>query len=237
MTHLRKSATTFFLLAAAVFAVVCVRAVALDSQQPQKGISVDLARTVNAKPMPAADDANAWIISISADGRIWFGTIPLTAEALADKMIQTPRNRDQNLYIKADARAPYFDVLNSLKAAQVAGLDAPIFLTAQHTSPQAHGLTPPMGLQVWIENGALAGPTKPIDVDIAASHGSPEVKVNSRSVSWTDLQDAIKRLSQNQIESTVRLNADGEVPFNEVVRAIDAARSAGAKVVLVMPKL
>ncbi len=173
---------------------------------------------------------------MSADGRLWFGATPVTPDTLANKMIQTPRNRDQNLYIKADARATYSELAKVLKAAHVVEFESAILLTGQHTSPPANGMTPPMGLQVWIENGALTGP-KPIDVEITNNQGSPAAKVNSREVAFTDLRAAFKQLAQNKLDSVVRLNAEGDVPFNDVAKAVDAARSNDAKVVLVIPKV
>jgi len=228
--------TNVLRLAGCLLLLILLPAFILNAQQLQKGVSVSLVSTSSAKPAPDADQSNAWIVSVSADGRLWFGTTPVTAETLASKMTQTPRNREQNLYIKADARATYSDLANVLKAAHVVWFESAILLTGQHTSAQANGLTPPMGLQVWIENGALTGP-KPIDVEIANNQGSAAVKVNTREVALADLQTTIKQLSQNKLDSVVRLNADADVPFNEVAKAVDAARSADAKVVLIIPKV
>lgn len=218
------------------FSVVLLSTLELSSQQMQKGISVELASTTNAKPAPDADQGNAWIVTVSADGHLWFGITPVTPEGLVDKMVQTPRNREQRLYIKADARAPYSNLIQALKAAHVVEFESPILLTGQRTAQQSGGLTPPMGLEVWIENGALTGP-RPVELDITSNQGSPAVKVNTQETSFENLQNAIKQLSRNQTESVVRLKADGDVPFGQVARAIDAARSAGAKVVLAMPSV
>ncbi len=218
-----------------IFSVVVLSTLELSSQQLQKGVSVQLALTTNARPAPDADQGNAWIVSISADGRLWFGIAPVTPDALANKMIQTPRNRDQNLYIKADARASYSDLVQVLRAAHVVGFESPVLLTSQPTSAQPNGLMLPMGFEVWIENGALTGP-KPVDVEIAMNQGSSAIRVNAQQVSWENLADAIKQRS-NQPDTIVRLRADGEVPFAQVARAIDAARAAGAKVVLAIPKV
>jgi len=216
--------------------LILLSALNLNAQQLQKGVSVNLVPTNSAKPAPDADQSNAWIVSISSDGRLWFGVTPVTPETLANKMVQTPRNRDQNLYIKADVHATYSELASVLKAAHVVEFESAILLTGQHTSPPANGMTPPMGLQVWIENGALTG-TKPIDVAIANNQGSPVAKVNSSEVAFADLRGAIKNLSQNKLDSVVRLSAEEDVPFNEVAKAVDAARSNDAKVVLVIPKV
>ena len=235
-SHQNTTRTNLLPVAVCLFLLVLCTAFNLSAQQLQKGVSVDLVPTSSAKPAPDADQSNAWIVSVSADGRLWFGATPVTADTLANKMVQTRRNRDQNLYIKADARATYTDLAKVLKAAHVVWFESAILLTGQHTSAQANGLKPPMGLQVWIENGALTGP-KPIDVEIANNRGLPEVKVNSQDVAFADLHSAIKKLSQNKIDSVVRLNAEEDVSFNDVAKAVDAARSNDAKVVLVIPKV
>lgn len=222
--------------------VICFSAVALlslpelNSQQMQKGVSVQLAETTHAKPAPDADQPDAWIVSVSADGGLWFGITRVTPDGLAEKMIQTPRNREQNLYVKADARAPYSAVIQALKAAHVVSFESAILLTGQQTSAQPGRLTPPMGLEVWIENGALSGP-KPVELEITSNQGSPVIKVNNQPVAWENLQSALKQVSRNQMESVVRLRAGGDVPCGKVARAIDAARSLGAKVILAIPSV
>jgi biopolymer transport protein ExbD len=231
MNHNRS----FFATVACLFALVLTSALHLNSQQLQKGIHVDLATSTNAKPAPAADNANAWVISISADGRLWFGTTPVTPDALTNKLIQTPRNRDQNLYIKADARSSYFSLVQVLKAAHVVGFASPVLLSSQPEAPQPNGVTTPMGLKIWIENGTLNGP-KPLEVEIEMGEESSVIRVNNEQVSWENLAGTIKDFS-NQPDTTVRLTADGEVPFGQVARAIDASTLAGAKVVLVIPSL
>ena len=217
-----------------LFTLVLLATLELDSQQLQKGVSVELAPTTSAKPIPDADQPNAWIVAVSAEGRLWFGADAVTRDSLADRMTSTPRNREQTLYIKADARAPYAAVLQVLKAAQAVELESLILLTGQRADAQPNGLTPPMGLQVWIESGALAGP-KPVEVDITSKERSPMVNVNNREVPSADLPSTLKQLSRGQMESVVRLNADSDVPFGQIARAVDAARAAGAKVVLAIP--
>jgi biopolymer transport protein ExbD len=231
MNHSRS----FFATMACVFALVLTSALHLNSQQLQKGIHVDLFTSANAKPAPAADTANAWIVSIGADGRLWFGTTPVTADGLTNKMIETPRNRDQNLYIKADARSPYFSLVQVLKAAHIVGFESPVLLTSQPISAQANGVTPPMGLDIWIENGAHTG-ARPVEIEIARAQESSVIRVNNEQVSWENLAGTIKDLS-NQPDTIVRLRADGEARFGQVARAIDASTPTGAKVVLTIPSL
>lgn len=91
----------------ALFALVLTAAPVSLGQTMQKGVSVDMAPTSNAQPMPAADQDKAWVVSVSSDGRLFFRADPVTRAALVDEMIRTPRIRNENIYIKADARAPF----------------------------------------------------------------------------------------------------------------------------------
>ena len=156
--------------------------------------------------MPAADDQNAWVVSISADGRLWFGADLVTRDGLVNKMISTPRNRNQNLYIKADARASYSDVEFVLKASHTVEFDAPILLTAQKESPQPGAIIPPKGLDVSLESGATVGP-KPAEIDVVSTQNTTVVKVNNQQVPWESLQPTLEQLFGNRTENVVRLKS------------------------------
>ena len=71
---------------------------------------MQMATTSNATPMPEADNKGAWIVAVSGSGQLYFGTQAVTPEALFEEMKSHPRNREQKLYIKADARAPFAKV-------------------------------------------------------------------------------------------------------------------------------
>lgn len=233
-TNLATYSKRITLKAASAVSLVLFAVLGLSSQQLQKGVSVQLATTKNAKPMPAADDQNAWVISVSSDGSLWFGADLVTRDGLVNKMISTPRNRNQNLYIKADARAPYSTVEYVLKASHTVGFDAPILLTAQKESLQTGGIVPPKGFDVSLESGAMVGP-KPAEIDVISTENATIVKVNSQQVPWENLQPTLEQLFGNRTENVVRLKADDGLPFAQIVRAIDACRSRSSKVILVTP--
>src|SRR5579862_4456951 len=116
---------------------VCLLALALPLAQAQtppmtRGISVQMAKTANATPMPEADNEDAWVVAITADNRLFFGTKPVTPQTLTEEMTATPRHRDQNLYIKADARTMFGNVVNALKSAKIDGFQSPALLTNQN---------------------------------------------------------------------------------------------------------
>ena len=221
----------------ALLASVFLAPVVLNSQQLQKGISVEMAPSHNAQPVPAADNLNAWIVTVTADGQLWFGTNPVTRDDLVAEMIRTPRNRDQNLYIKADARAPYAGVASVVKAAHTVEFNSPVLLTAQPESHEPGTMVPPQGLEVWIGSGAASG-RKPVLVEVlSAKSDSPTLRVNGQAISSDNLQTTMEQLFQGRDEKTILLRADGAVSFAQVAHVIDACRSAGAKVVLPTPEI
>src|SRR5246127_960340 len=59
----------------------------------QKGVSVDMAKVNNPVPMPDADKEDALLVSVMRDGKIYFGTDAVTADALTQKVKDRLANR------------------------------------------------------------------------------------------------------------------------------------------------
>src|SRR5215467_7306004 len=66
-----------------LLAAIVAIALATGGQTPalQKGVSVQMAVTNNAQAEPAADELDAWVIAVTADGRLFFGADQETAES------------------------------------------------------------------------------------------------------------------------------------------------------------
>jgi biopolymer transport protein ExbD len=105
---------------------------AADAAQPMhKGISVELPVASNAHPMPDADQEDALIVSITEDGGVYLGVDPINPAALAERVEAGLTNQpEKKVYIKADARAPYGDVVKVLDAVRTADVGAANLLTA-----------------------------------------------------------------------------------------------------------
>ncbi len=220
-------------LLASTLATAAVLMAVAQSPALQRGISVQMAVTNNAAPMPEADNEDAWIVTVTADGSLYFGTDPVTRDGLASEMIRTPRKRERKLYIKADDRASYADVEYVFKAARTAGFDAPVFLTAQPEFGAPGTIVPPKGLEVFAAPSKLES----VVVQISAGQPSPTLKVNNADASWAALQNTLRRLLTNRSETVVVVKATGSVSFGQVAYVIDVARSTGGKVVLAGPSL
>jgi biopolymer transport protein TolR len=80
------------------------------------GVAVDLPRTAHHARKP--DDGKDIIVSITADKRFYVGTARLTqVEALVHKVVAEKRRApEKNVFVKADAKAPYGAVRAVLQA-------------------------------------------------------------------------------------------------------------------------
>ncbi len=209
-------------------------ATAHEAQAMQKGISVELPVTSNAVPMPDADQEDSLILSVTDDGGVYFGINPISLAALAEKVKDSLSNRtEKKLYIKADARTPYANVVKVLDAVRTAGVDSPNLLTAQQDSSEPGTLVRPKGLEVLVGRSLPSGSGAAVVQVLNSGQRRPTLTINNDLIPWTSLQTTLQQLFQNRSEKVVVVKADGILPFAEVVHAIDMCRSTGANVVLV----
>jgi len=113
----------------------------------QKGISVDMAKVNNPEPMQDADKEDALLVSITRDGKVYFGTDQVAdIDALTTKVKDRLANKqDKRVYVKADMRARFGGVVKVVDAVRAAGVDDLGLLTDQRkTSPNT---PPPPGAQ------------------------------------------------------------------------------------------
>ena len=117
------------------------------AQMMQKGISVELAPTSSAVPVPNADKQDALIITVTHTGRFYFGIDPVAPNMLAQKLEAFP-SRNTTLYIKADAKAPYASVVKVFDAAHTAGIAGVTLLTMQPNATQTGTIVFPQGIEM-----------------------------------------------------------------------------------------
>jgi len=230
----RASSNVFALTVIALGATLLFTPRAGRTQQLQQGVSVQMAVTNTAPAMPEADKQDAWIVAVTADGNVYFGIDPVAPTDLADKMKRIPRRRDQSLYIKADARAPFAAIRKVLAAAHEVNFNAVVFLTSQAESPAPGVMVPPKGLEVQVGPHSNAAT---IVVQVNAGQPSPTFQVNDQEVPATALQDTLKRLLQGRSDTPVLVKSHGPVAFAPIIYAIDACHAIGAKVTISTPEL
>jgi biopolymer transport protein ExbD len=219
-----------FLFLAASFATLLYTAA--QNPQLQRGISVQLAPAANAEAMPDADDPNAWIVTITADGGIYFGTTSVTSEGLYYKMKPHAHKLPKHLYMKVDARASYHSIQQALVGVRPF-FESVVLLTLPPASPTPGSLVPPNGIEVLIKApGAELQPRVQLQ---AAEPGAQALRINHEPVAWDLLAHTLENLLADRKEKVVPLDVAGAVPFAQVVRVVELCRSAGARVVLPTP--
>ncbi len=101
----------------------------------QKGVSVDLAKTNNPVQMPDADKEDSLLVAITRDGKIFFGSDQIAPDQLAPKVKDRLANKtDKRVFIKADARTKYGNVVEVVDNVRSAGVDTLGLLTEQRKS-------------------------------------------------------------------------------------------------------
>jgi len=206
--------------------------VAAQSPVLRVGVSVELPATSSAVPMPDADEQDALILAVTAKGSVYFGITPIGPADLAEKVKGgLSGHTGKKIYIKGDARTSYAGMAKVLDAVRVAGVEAPNLLTAQRDSPEPGKLLSPKGLEVLV-GPSLPSASESISVQALNTGQPPTLSINNERISLDALQATLRQLFQNRNQKMVVLRADELLPFGDVVRVIDACRSAGAKVFL-----
>ena len=120
----------------------------------QKGQSVDMAKVNNPVPMPDADKDDALLVVVMRDGQIYFGTDRVTLDDLANKVKDRLANKtDKTVFIRADMRTKYGNVVDVVDNVRSAGVDDVGLLTEQtkatpeNKKPPAGGATTGAGAQ------------------------------------------------------------------------------------------
>jgi biopolymer transport protein ExbD len=203
----------------------------------QKGIHVELATASNAVTSPDADHEDSLIVTVTSNGSVYLGINPSTPAALAEQIKSLLSGREQKVYIKADARAPYADVVTVLGAASTAGVEAPILLTTQPESPEPGTVVAPKGLEVLVGPPSPSGSESTVVEVLNSEQRWPTLKINHEQIPWAALESTLSKLLQNRTEKVVLVKANGRLPFAQVVHVIDMCRSTEATVVLATPEL
>jgi len=105
----------------------------------QKGVSVDYAKVNNPEQMPDADKEDALLVSITRDGTVYFGSEKMQVDNLTTKVKDRLANKpDKRVYVKADMRTHFGQVVQVVDSVRAAGVDDLGLLTEQRkTAPNA----------------------------------------------------------------------------------------------------
>jgi biopolymer transport protein ExbD len=197
----------------------------------QKGVSVEMATANHAQPWPKADDNDAWVVTVDESGRLYFGSDPMKLEELKRWMIAHPRRRDQRLYIKADARAPYASVERALDAASAADFAEPVLLVNQPDASAKPGTVgPPKGLEVAVDGSNPNA--QAIVIEVGSANDPTTLTLNHEPILWDSLQEKLRASVESGNEKSVFVQADGHAAFAQIARVVDACGGIKAKAVL-----
>ena len=106
----------------------------------KKGVSVEMPVASHAVEMRAADELNATVVAITADGKVFVG-IEATEPAALSKL------SEETVYLKADSRVPYQKVLAVLDALRGKSV---VLLTANPENAVRQGFSPPYGMKLTV---------------------------------------------------------------------------------------
>jgi len=96
----------------------------------QKGVSVDMARVSNPRPMADADKEDAVVIAITRDGKLFLGSSTVKLDEITAKVKDRISSKlDKTVYVKSDSRAKYGDVVAVVDDVRAAGVDSLGLLT------------------------------------------------------------------------------------------------------------
>lgn len=128
-----------------VCAIGAILACAAGAQEPAKpqlraGVSVEMPVAGHAVEMRAADEEDAMVVALTADGRVFAGVRLTDPDALSKLTAET-------VYVKADSRAPYQKVLAVLDALRGKSV---VLLTAPPSSAAKAGMAPPYGIRLTV---------------------------------------------------------------------------------------
>jgi hypothetical protein len=105
-----------------------------------QGISVQMPVASHAVEMRAADEPNATVVAIAADGKVFLG-INVTEPGVLSSLSA------DNVYVKADSRAPYQKVLAVLDALRGRSV---VLLTAPPADAARQGVVAPYGVKLIV---------------------------------------------------------------------------------------
>ena len=125
-----------------VGSILICGASAQDSQKIalKQGVSVRLSVASHAVEMTAADEPNATVVAITADGKVYVGIKVTEPRELSNLSEET-------VYVKADSRVPYQDVLTVLDALRGKSV---VLLTAPPANAVRQGMVPPYGVKLTV---------------------------------------------------------------------------------------
>lgn len=216
-----------------VAVAACVPCAAVQSPVPRAGVSVEMAVTQHAVPLPEADGGVALVIAITRKPTTYLEITPVTPGQLTEKLKERGAGRSsKNLFLKADARASYSSVAEALAAVRAAGIDSTHLLTSQQLPSDTPSYMVPKGLRVHI--GAPSSPAIVVRAQGSAA-AALTLTIGGTATTLDQFPADLTKLLGSRAQQPVVLQADGSLTFQAIIQIIDVCRGAGAEVFLATP--
>jgi biopolymer transport protein ExbD/biopolymer transport protein TolR len=98
-------------------------------------VAVDLAKTENAVALPDADKEDAVVVAVTRDGFVYLGANRVSLDVLGGKVSDLLTDKpSKKIFMRADARAKYGKVKDTVDAVRSAGVDQIGLITENATS-------------------------------------------------------------------------------------------------------
>jgi len=90
----------------------------------QNKVAVELPKTLNPEVMPDADKEDAIVVAVTRDGHTYLGAEQISLDDIGPKITDKLTNKtSKEVYMRADARAPYGKVMDAIDAIRTAGVE------------------------------------------------------------------------------------------------------------------
>jgi biopolymer transport protein TolR len=90
----------------------------------QNKVAVTLPQTLTPEVMPDADKEDAIVVAVTRDGHTYLGAEQVSLDDIGPKITDKLTNKaSKEVYMRADARAPYGKVEDAIDAIRTAGVE------------------------------------------------------------------------------------------------------------------
>ena len=90
----------------------------------QNKVAVTLPQTLTPEVMPDADKEDAIVVAVTRDGHTYLGAEQVALDDIGPKITDKLANKtSKEVYMRADARAPYGKVMDAIDAIRTAGVE------------------------------------------------------------------------------------------------------------------
>jgi len=90
----------------------------------QNKVAINLPTAVTPDVMPDADKEDAVVVAVTKDGHTYLGAEQIALDDIGPKVSDRIANKtNKEVYMRADARAPYGKVMDAIDAIRTAGVE------------------------------------------------------------------------------------------------------------------